>query len=129
MRGDVSLNNKKERCDCQAVDSDIIKKAREDMPERAKLTQLAELYKVFSNPTCIQILWVLGSKKMCVCDLAILLNMSSSAISHQLKVLRLAKLASYRRDGKNIYYALADDHVKDILQLGFGHVSEYKKSE
>lgn len=124
MKGDISLNNKKERCDCQAVDSDIIKRLREDMPGRTKLTQLAELYKVFSDPTRIKILWALGSKEMCVCNLAASLNMSASAISHQLKVLRLAKLAAYRRDGKNIYYFLTDDHVKDILQLGFEHVDE-----
>lgn len=126
MKGDVSLNNKKERCDCQSVHLDI-KQIREEMPGRPKLTLLADLYKVFSDPTRIQILWALGKEEMCVCDLAILLNMSLSAISHQLKVLRLAKLASYRRDGKNIYYALADDHVKDILQLGFGHISEHEK--
>ena len=97
------------------------------MPGRPEFTLLADLYKVFSDPTRIQILWALRKEAMCVCDLAASLNMSSSAISHQLKVLRLAKLASYRRDGKNIYYALADDHVKDILQLGFGHISELEK--
>ncbi|HAQ39729.1 MAG TPA: transcriptional regulator [Clostridiales bacterium] len=85
---------------------------------------MAELYKMFSDLTRIQILWALESGELCVSDLASLLDMSSSAISHHLKTLRYANLVNSRREGKNIYYILADTHIKDILLQGFGHINE-----
>jgi ArsR family transcriptional regulator len=124
LKGDVPLNNKKETYDCQTIQSDVLKKVSEEMPKDTKLKQLADIYKVFSDPTRIQILWVLGNKALYVGDLAALLNMSSSAVSHQLKILRLVKLVTSRRNGKNISYSLCDDRVKDILLQGFGYVNE-----
>ncbi len=101
-----------------------LKNARNTIPEVKKLLKMAELYKMFSDLTRIRILWALESGELCVSDLASLLDMSSSAISHQLKALRYSNLVISRREGKHIYYILADKHIKDILLQGFGHINE-----
>ena len=88
------------------------------------LYDLAELFKVFGDSTRIKILYVLFASEMCVCDIAQLLNMSQSAISHQLRVLRSSKLVKFRRDGKTLYYSLADEHVCRIISQGMEHVEE-----
>lgn len=118
------MDKRRKARDCEIIQLEIVDKVRIQMPAKQKLKQLANLYKVFSDHTRIQLLWALERNEMCVCDLAVLLNMTKSAISHQLKVLRLAKLVMSRRKGKNIYYSLTDDHVKDILWHGLGHVNE-----
>lgn len=94
------------------------------IPPFEKLQQMADLYKLFSDPTRIRILWALNAGELRVGDIAHSLEMSASAVSHHLKSLRVANLVRFRRAGKNIYYALADNHVKDILNQGFGHVNE-----
>ncbi|HAF60363.1 MAG TPA: transcriptional regulator, partial [Clostridiales bacterium UBA9856] len=88
------------------------------------LYDLAELFKVFGDSTRIKILWALDEDEMCVCDIAYLLNMTQSAISHQLRVLKQAHLVKSRREGKVVYYSLADDHVKLILDQGLIHTTE-----
>ncbi|MDR0287721.1 MAG: metalloregulator ArsR/SmtB family transcription factor, partial [Clostridiales bacterium] len=85
---------------------------------------LSNLYKMFSDNTRVRILWALSCEKMCVCDLAVLLGMTKSAISHQLKFLRISNLIKYDRQGKVVYYSLADDHVRDIFDKGFEHIHE-----
>lgn len=87
-------------------------------------TDMAEFFKVFGDFTRIRILWTLRSSELCVCDLAEKVNMSKSAVSHQLRILRYAKLVRDRRQGKHIFYALADDHVEQIMEKGFEHVTE-----
>lgn len=94
------------------------------MPDEDLLYDLAELYKVFGDSTRIKILYVLFEAEMCVCDIAQLLNMTQSAISHQLRVLKQSKLVDYRKDGKTVFYSLADDHVKTIIGQGLDHISE-----
>ncbi len=94
------------------------------MPDEDLLYDLAELYKVFGDSTRIKILYVLFEAEMCVCDIARLLNMTQSAISHQLRVLKQSKLVDYRKDGKTVFYSLADDHVKTIIGQGLDHISE-----
>ncbi len=94
------------------------------MPDKRSFDYLAALYKAFSDPTRVKILWALKCHEMCVCDLAVLLNMTKSAISHQLKTLRLSNLVKYDRQGKVVYYSLADSHVLEILACGFDHVNE-----
>ena len=111
-------------CDTVAIHADVVEKVRSAMPEREDFYALAALYKMFSDNTRIQILWALSREEMCVCDLAALLNMTGSAISHQLKSLRLAKLVKYNKQGKVVYYSLADNHVKDIFENGFLHIRE-----
>ncbi len=111
-------------CDCEVIHEDIVNKVKSQMPATLKFDKLAELYKLFSDSTRVRILWSLNKNEMCVCDLAVLLNMTKSAISHQLKSLRLSNLVKFRKQGKVVYYSLADDHVKDILEKGFEHTEE-----
>jgi len=111
-------------CDYMHAHSNLVKKVKEMMPEEEILYDLAELFKVFGDTTRIKILYVLFESEMCVCDIAQLLNMSLSAISHQLRVLKQAKLVKYRREGKTVFYSLSDDHVRAIIGQGMEHVEE-----
>jgi ArsR family transcriptional regulator len=113
-----------EKCDCNVIHEDVVAKVREKMPEEEILYDLAELFKVFGDSTRIKILWALDEDEMCVCDIAYLLNMTQSAISHQLRVLKQAHLVKSRREGKVVYYSLADEHVKLILDQGLIHITE-----
>ena len=94
------------------------------LPDEERLYDLAELFKVFGDSTRIRILYVLFESEMCVCDIAEVLNMTQSAISHQLRVLKQARLVRSRREGKQSYYFLADDHVRTIIGQGMDHVTE-----
>jgi DNA-binding transcriptional ArsR family regulator len=120
----MTHDNKSAICDCDVIHAEIVEKVIKCMPEEEKLYDLADFYKMFSDSTRIKILWALDKDEMCVCDLAVLLNMTKSAISHQLKTLRQEKLVKYRRDGKNAIYSLQDDHVKNILEIGLEHIEE-----
>ena len=111
-------------CDCETIHEDVVNRVREATPEGEIFYDLANLYKMFSDHTRVRILWALSCEEMCVCDLAVLLDMTKSAISHQLKSLRLANLVKYEKQGKNVYYSLADSHVQDIFEKGFEHVLE-----
>ncbi|OQB25031.1 MAG: hypothetical protein BWY11_00695 [Firmicutes bacterium ADurb.Bin182] len=103
---------------------DVIKKVNKIMPDEEILYDLAELYRVFGDSTRIKILYVLLGSEMCVYDIAQLLNMSMSAISHQLRVLKQSRLVKFRRDGKTVFYSLADDHVRTIIDQGMDHIGE-----
>lgn len=113
-----------DRCDCEVIHEDVVNKVKETMPEEETLYDLAEIFKVFGDSTRIKILWALEESEMCVCDIAVLLNMTQSAISHQLRVLKNARLVKNRREGKVVYYSLDDDHIKDILDKGLAHINE-----
>lgn len=113
-----------ENCDCDVIHEDVVNSVRERMPHEEDLYDLAELFKVFGDSTRIRILWALDESEMCVCDIAVLLNMTQSAISHQLRVLKQAKLVKSRRDGKIVYYSLDDEHVKQIFDQGLSHINE-----
>ena len=106
------------------VHSDVIDKVNETMPEEEILYDLAELFKIFGDSTRIKILYVLFESEMCVFDISQLLNMSMSAISHQLRILKQAQLVKFRREGKTVFYSLADDHVTTILGNGMDHICE-----
>ena len=116
-----------ERCDCDVIDEDTVNQIREKMPQEETLYDLAELFKVFGDSTRIKILWALDEAEMCVCDIAFLLNMTQSAISHQLRVLKQAELVKSRREGKIVFYSLEDEHVKQIFDQGLIHISEENK--
>ena len=103
---------------------ETVDKVNSDMPDEELLYDLAELYKVFGDSTRIRILYVLFEAEMCVCDIAQVLSMTTSAISNQLKVLKQAHLVKYRREGKTVFYSLSDDHVRSILDQGLEHISE-----
>ena len=104
--------------------SELLKKIMKDMPEDELLQDLGDLFKVFGDTTRIKIMYALYEGEMCVCAISELLNMTQSAISHQLKTLKDANLVSARRDGKEIYYSLSDDHVKSIIAEGYEHITE-----
>ncbi len=116
------MDNKK--TDCEAINIDIVNKVKKDMPEILKLYELSDFFKVMGDGTRIQLLWALEESEMCVGDLAVLLDMTKSAISHQLKVLRMSKLVRSEKRGKNVYYKLDDNHVKEILKKSFEHILE-----
>lgn len=113
-----------ECCDTVLVHKDVIDDIQNHMPEENILRELADFYKVFGDATRIRILYVLLQHEVCVCDLAEILGMTQSAISHQLRVLKQMKLVKNRRDGKTIYYSLADNHIQTIISQGMEHIAE-----
>lgn len=113
-----------ECCDTTEIHKDLLQRISEKMPDEDKLYDLAELFKIFGDSTRIRILFVLFEEEVCVCDLAEVLNMTQSAISHQLKILKQSKLVQSRREGKSVFYSLADDHVRTIIAQGMEHVEE-----
>ena len=113
-----------ECCDFIHAHEDIIARVQQTIPSEDTLYDLAELFRIFGDSTRIRILYVLFEAEMCVCDIAQLLGMTQSAISHQLRSLKNARLVKARRDGKTVFYSLADDHVKTILDQGIEHVCE-----
>ena len=113
-----------ECCDSIEVHEELLKIVKETMPEEGRLFELAELFKVFGDSTRIRILFVLFEAEVCVCDLASALNMTQSAISHQLRILKQSRLVKSRREGKSVFYSLADSHVRTIISQGMEHVEE-----
>ncbi len=113
-----------ECCECKELHPDQLKLVQESMPCEEYLYDLAELFKVFGDSTRIRILFVLFEAEVCVCDLAEVLGMTSSAVSHQLRILKQNRLVKSRREGKSIFYSLADDHVRDIIREGMDHIAE-----
>ena len=113
-----------ERCDFIHVHEDVVKKVKEHIPAERELNDLAEFFKVFGDVTILKLLSVLFHSEMCVCDLAKTLNMTQSAISHQLRILKQMKLVKNRREGKTVFYSLADGHIKTIINQGMEHIQE-----
>lgn len=113
-----------EHCDAVEVHEELLEIVNQKMPEEEELYDLAELFKVFGDSTRIRILFVLFEAEVCVCDLAELLHMTQSAVSHQLKILKQNKLVKSRREGKSIFYSLADSHVRTIIDQGLEHIEE-----
>ena len=111
-------------CACDIIHSDVVEQVKRNMPDENELYDLSDFFKVLGDSTRAKIMWALDEHELCVCDLAALLNMTKSAISHQLRALREANLVVNRRDGKNIYYALADHHVQQIFEMGLEHIRE-----
>ena len=113
-----------EKCECVHIHESIVTKVEERMPQEEELSDLAEFFRVFGDTTRIRILYVLMCSEMCVCDIATLLNMTQSAISHQLRILKQMALVKNRREGKTVFYSLADSHIKTILSQGIDHINE-----
>ncbi len=111
-------------CKVFLVHEETVKKVKESIPEEETLFTLADFFKIFGDTTRIRILSALFTAEMCVCDLSVILNLSQSATSHQLKVLRQANLVKFRREGKSVFYSLKDEHVKQILDTGLAHIKE-----
>ena len=113
-----------EICECQHTHRQLIKKVREMMPSEDVIYDVAELFKVFGDSTRTNILMALFESEMCVCDIGELLQMTKSAISHQLRILRQSKLVKARKVGKEVFYSLSDDHVVKIFEMAIENVAE-----
>ena len=111
-------------CQEEQVHPQAVERVRADLPVDEVLYDLAELFKIFGDSTRIKILYALLESELCVCDLASLMDVTQSAVSHQLRVLKASKLVKFRREGKTVYYSLADDHVMRILSQGMEHIME-----
>ena len=118
------MENDAPHCEFMCVHADTVDRITSTMPDEDTLIDLSELFKVFGDSTRIKILYALLRSELCVCDIADLLGLTQSAISHQLRVLRSSKLVKFRRDGKTLYYSLADEHVCRIISQGMEHVEE-----
>lgn len=124
MTENKKIENEEICCDAECVHEQLLKIVNETMPDETELYDLSELFKVFGDSTRIRILFVLFEAEVCVCDLAKVLNMTQSAISHQLRILKQNKLVKSRREGKSIFYSLADGHVRTIISQGLDHIEE-----
>ncbi len=113
-----------ECCEHHHVHESLVHQVEDGMPSEDMMQSLADFYKIFGDMTRVKILCVLSQSELCVCDLAEVTGMTQSAISHQLRVLKQSKLVKNRRDGKTVYYSLADDHIQSILNQGLEHISE-----
>ena len=113
-----------EHCDLIHSHSDTVRQIQEKIPEEQEIRGLADFFKVFADATRIRILCVLSCSEMCVCDLAEILGVTQSAVSHQLRMLKQMKLVKNRRDGKTVYYSLADEHIQSIISQGMEHITE-----
>lgn len=111
-------------CDCDVIHREVVDLVAQAALPLENYQELAALFKMFGDPTRVRLLHALEQQELCVCDLAVLLGVTKSAVSHQLKALKLANLVKFRREGQVVYYSLADDHVKAILDIGLAHVNE-----
>lgn len=113
-----------EICNCNIINEDTVSRVKDLLPKDEVLYDLAELFKAFGDSTRVKLLCALFESDMCVCDLAAVLGISQSAVSHQLRTLKASRLVKFRRDGKVIYYSLDDEHIKSIFNQGFEHITE-----
>ncbi|MCI9056419.1 MAG: helix-turn-helix transcriptional regulator [Oscillospiraceae bacterium] len=113
-----------ELCEVTVIHEDVLARVREKMPDETPVYEVSELFKVFGDSTRARILCALNIEEMCVCDLAALLNMTQSAISHQLRVLKAARIVKSRKEGRVVYYSLDDGHIAQIFAMAFDHVME-----
>lgn len=120
----MSDETKNEECEDKVVHLDVLEKVRANMPDEDTLVNVAELFKVFGDSTRTRILSALSVSELCVCDISVLLNMSMSAVSHQLRILRQTKIVKSRRKGKEIVYSLDDEHISELYKLALEHLSE-----
>ena len=111
-------------CEIKVIHKKPMKRAKEELLDEDTYMELSETFKLFGNPTRLKIMSLLIVEDLCVCDISEALNMSQSAVSHQLRILKSSKLVKYRKDANLIYYSLADDHVKEIFELGCEHINE-----
>lgn len=118
------MSTKDSECQTMLIHEDVVEKVRSTQPSDDLLHKLGDFFKVFGEPTRIRILQALFISEMCVCDIAAVLEINRSAVSHQLKILRQANLVSFRKEGKSAIYFLSDNHVEEILNQGLTHITE-----
>lgn len=117
---------KQHLCDCEIIHEEVVRDTSKKMLDKNMYIELGSLFKLFGDGTRLQILHALEQNEMCVCDIAALLGLTKSAVSHQLKALRLSNLVKFRREAQTVYYSLADSHVKTIIDIGLEHLMEEK---
>lgn len=116
-------------CDCNVIHEEVVEQTRKNMPTSETFLSLANFFKIFGDNTRAKILFALDQNEMCVCDIANLLGMTKSSISHQLSTLRKAKIVKCRRDAKQVYYTLDDEHVSQVFELGLEHINHQKEGK
>ena len=124
MKNQPQRKSKQSLDGCNVIHLDILRSVHPKIPDERSLHNLADFFKIFSDKSRLGILWALAESEMCVCDLCALLDMKQSAASHQLKTLRQMRVVKNRRDGKVVYYSLADDHIRKVLDVAMEHVEE-----
>ena len=124
MTDRLHTHDRAQGCEFEMVHSDVVAAARQVQPADDELYDLADFFKVLGDSTRVRIMWALDAGEMCVCDLAALLGMTKSAVSHQLGSLRHSNLVKFRRDGKQVFYTLADEHVRRIFEMALEHIRE-----
>jgi len=120
----IDMGKNSPACDCDVIHVDVVEAVREKMPDERELGALSDFFKVLGDSTRAKIISALDESEMCVCDLAVLLGMTKSAISHQLGLLRRSNLVKNRREGRVVYYSLSDDHIRQIYEMGIEHIRE-----
>ena len=118
------MSNEELICDCEVIHAEVVNDVKKRMPQDEDIYDLSDFFKVLGDSTRMKIIWALDESEMCVCDIAVLLNMTKSAISHQLRALRNASLVKFRKEGKEVYYSLKDQHVRDLYEIGMEHIKE-----
>ena len=111
-------------CDCEILHHDVVEKVKKELIDEKTLEDIATFYKVLGDSTRIKIINVLDCHEMCVCDISVLVNMTKSAVSHQLKKLKDMNIVKSRKEGKEVFYSLSDAHVKEVFEISFEHVKE-----
>jgi ArsR family transcriptional regulator len=114
-------------CDCNIIHQDVVDKALKNKPKDEELDRLSQVFKILGDPTRVKILMLLDNHEMCVCDIANVLNMTKSSISHQLATLRISGIVKYRKSGKEVYYMLDDQHIKTLYEIGLEHIEHKSK--
>lgn len=116
-------------CDCNIIHEEAVNIAIKNRPDDKELINLSELFKILGDLTRIKIIWTLDNNEMCVCDIANVLNMTKSSISHQLSILKNAGIVRYRKSGKEVYYTLDDEHINKLYEIGLEHIEHRMKGE
>lgn len=118
------MSEKIKLCDCNVIHEDVVNSVRENMPRPESMDKLTNFFKIMGDSTRMHILYALVQSEMCVCDLAVLVNVTKSAMSHQLRTLKHAHLVKSRREGKNVFYSLDDEHIESIIKMAMEHTEE-----
>ena len=118
------MNREKDKCDCRIIHDDTVEEARQDALDDTVIEDLSQTFKALGDPSRLKILWALEHQEMCVCDMAVLLGITESAVSHQLRLLRTLRLVRNRREGTILYYRLADEHVSQLVSIALEHIQE-----
>lgn len=123
------MEKKEFMCDCNIIHQNAVNIALKNKPQEKELENLTTLFKILGDSTRTKILWILDHHEMCVCDIANVLNMTKSSISHQLAILREAGIVRFRRNGKEVYYTLDDEHISRLYEIGLEHINHKLKGE